>query len=37
LENSIQILELQKEGKQNMSAEKFIIGNEIKVGQNLND
>ena len=34
--NAIQILELKKEGKQKMTTEKFLIGNEIKIGQNLN-
>ena len=33
--NAIQILELKKEGKQKISAEEFIKGNKIKVGENL--
>ena len=35
-ENSVQVIELQKEGKNPMTVEEFIKGNEIKVGQNLN-
>jgi len=35
-ENSIQVIELQKEGKKPMTVKEFIKGNEIKVGQNLN-
>ncbi len=34
-ENSLQILEIQKEGKSKMSTEKFILGNPIKVGENI--
>ncbi len=33
--NAIQILELKKEGKQNISAEEFLKGNKIKIGENL--
>ena len=35
-ENSVQVIELQKEGKKPMTVKEFIKGNEIKVGQNLN-
>ena len=35
-ENAIQILELQKEGKQKMTAKKFLIGNQLEVGININ-
>ena len=35
-ENSIQILELKKEGKKNMSASDFLKGNKLKVGTILN-
>lgn len=34
--NSIQILELQKEGKQKMTTEEFIKGNKLQVGMNIN-
>ena len=36
LENSLQILELKKEGKKEMSAIEFLKGNKIKVGTILN-
>ena len=35
-ENAIQILELQKEGKQKMTAKKFLTGNQLEVGININ-
>ena len=35
--NSIEILELQKEGKKNMSKTDFLKGNKIKIGTILND
>ena len=31
-ENSVQILELQKEGKQPMKSEEFLKGNKLKIG-----
>jgi len=34
-ENSIQILEIQKEGKSKLSLEKFLLGNPIKIGENI--
>ena len=34
--NAIQIIELKKEGKQIMTAEEFLRGNEIKIGLTLN-
>ena len=34
-ENSIQILEIQKEGKSKLSLEKFLLGNQIKIGENI--
>ena len=34
--NAIQITELQKEGKQKITAAEFLRGNKIKTGQNLN-
>ena len=34
--NAIQIIELKKEGKQIMTAEEFLRGNEIKIGLILN-
>ena len=34
--NAIQIIELQKEGKQKMTTDKFLRGNKIKTGQSLN-
>ena len=34
-ENSVQILELQKEGKQPMKSEEFLKGNKLKIGTNL--
>jgi len=34
--NAIQIIELQKEGKQKMTAEEFLRGNKIKTGHSLN-
>lgn len=36
LKNSVQILELKKEGKQVMSAEQFLRGNSITANKNLN-
>ncbi len=33
--NSVQILELKKEGKQKLTTEEFLKGNEISIGQNL--
>ena len=35
-ENAIQILELQREGKQKMTAKEFLIGNKLKVGASIN-
>ena len=34
--NAIQIIELQKEGKQKITADEFLRGNKIKIGQSLN-
>ena len=34
-ENSVQILELQKEGKQPMKSKEFLKGNKLKIGTNL--
>lgn len=34
--NAIQILEIQKEGRQKMTSDEFLRGNDIKIGQNLN-
>ena len=34
--NAIQVLELQKEGKQKITADEFLRGNTIKTGQSLN-
>ncbi len=34
--NAVQIIELQKEGKQKMTVNEFLRGNKIKIGQNLN-
>ena len=34
--NAIQIKEIKKEGKQKMTAEEFLRGNKIKIGQSLN-
>jgi len=34
--NAVQIIELQKEGKQKMTVGEFLKGNKIKIGQNLN-
>ena len=34
-ENSIQILELQKEGKKNMHVSEFLKGNKLKIGSNV--
>ena len=34
--NSVQILKLKKEGKKQISAEEFLRGTNIKVGQMLN-
>ena len=36
LNNAVQILELKKEGKQIMTAEQFLRGNKIKIGQKIN-
>ena len=36
LKNAVQIVELQKEGKQKMTADEFLKGNKIKTGQSLN-
>ena len=36
LHNGVQILEVQKEGKQKMTTKEFLKGNKIKIGQNLN-
>jgi methionyl-tRNA formyltransferase len=36
LNNAIQILEIQKEGKHKMTSEEFTRGNSIKIGQKLN-
>jgi len=33
--NSVQLLQLKKEGKKEMSASEFLKGNQIKIGQNL--
>ena len=35
-QNSIQIIELQREGKKAMSANEFLIGNKVKKGTKLN-
>ena len=37
LENSIQILQLKKEGKNSMKASDFLIGNKLNIGENLNE
>ena len=34
-ENAVQILELQKEGKQKMTTKEFLKGNDLKVGDNI--
>ena len=34
--NALQIIELQKEGRQKMTADEFLRGNKIKTGQSLN-
>ena len=34
--NAVQIIELQKEGKQKMTVNEFLRGSKIKIGQNLN-
>ena len=34
--NAIQVIELQKEGKQKITADEFLRGNTIKTGQRLN-
>ena len=34
--NAIQVIELQKEGKQKITADEFLRGNTIKTGQSLN-
>ena len=36
LKNAIQVIELQKEGKQKITADEFLRGNKIKIGQILN-
>jgi len=36
-ENAIQIVQLKKEGKSDMSATSFLTGNKLKIGSNLND
>ena len=36
-ENSVQILKLKKEGKNMISANNFLNGNKLKIGQNLNE
>ncbi len=36
-ENAIRILELKREGKNSMSASKFLVGNKLKVGTKLNE
>ncbi len=35
MEDSIQILEIQKEGKSKLSIKKFLLGNPIKIGENI--
>ena len=35
-ENAVQILELQKEGKNKMTAKEFLNGNKLEVGTNIN-
>ena len=35
-ENAVQILELQKEGKQKMTAKEFLLGNKLEVGTDIN-
>ena len=35
LNDSVKILEIQKEGKIRLSTEKFLIGNQIKRGENI--
>jgi len=35
-ENAIQVLELQKEGKQEMKTKEFLMGNKLEVGSNIN-
>ena len=34
--NSIQILRIQREGKKEMNAEEFLVGNNLKKGVKLN-
>ena len=34
-DNSIQILEIQKEGKKKLSLDEFLSGNQIKSGENI--
>ncbi len=36
LKDAVQILELKKEGKPSMKVEEFLRGNQIEIGQNLN-
>jgi len=36
LKNAVQIIELQKEGKQKITVDEFLRGNKIKIGQILN-
>ena len=36
-ENSVQILELKKEGKKNMLASDYLKGNKLKVGIKVNE
>ena len=35
-ENAVQILELQKEGKQKMKAKEFLTGNKLEIGTSIN-
>ena len=37
LENSIQILEIQKEGKKSMTVDNFLIGNKLKIGKSVDN
>ena len=36
-DNAIQILELKKEGKNNINASNFLLGNKLRIGTNLNE
>ena len=36
-ENAIQIIELQKEGKQKMKATEFLKGNNLEIGTNISN